>query len=136
MNPRRGWNLDMEESYLLEYSKSEAETWTQCRSRIYLRPVKVSASDTSSLPRYSECTKTRCFSILWFFRPGVKLGFDFPGVLSNQNYQHWSLNFDFNERNPMPRSLKNSFSVKGPNFPQQKLKMLGIKFCFNRKMRP
>ena len=33
-------------------------------------------------------------------------------------------------------SLKNSTSVKIPNFPQQKLKMPGIKFYFDRKMRP
>ena len=33
-------------------------------------------------------------------------------------------------------SRKNSSSVKIPNFLQQNLKMLGIKFCFDRKMRP
>ena len=33
-------------------------------------------------------------------------------------------------------SLKNSSSVKSPNFLYQKLKMPGIKFCFNRKMCP
>ena len=33
-------------------------------------------------------------------------------------------------------SLKNSTSVKIPNFLQQKLKMPEIKLCFNRKMRP
>ena len=33
-------------------------------------------------------------------------------------------------------SLKNSSSVRSPNFPHQKLKMLGIKFRFDRKMRP
>ena len=33
-------------------------------------------------------------------------------------------------------SLKNSSSEKNPNFPQQKLKMPGMKFCFDRKMRP
>ena len=48
-----------------------------------------------------------------------------------------SLNFDFDEDiNPMPGSLKNSSSMKIPNFPQQKLKMLGIEFCFDRKMQP
>ena len=34
----------------------------------------------------------------------------------------------------MPGSLKNSSSEKSPNFPHQKLKMPGIKFCFDRKM--
>ena len=33
-------------------------------------------------------------------------------------------------------SLKNFSSVKSPNFPQQKLKMPRIKFCFDKKMRP
>ena len=33
-------------------------------------------------------------------------------------------------------SLKNSFSVRSPNFPHKKLKMPGIEFCFDRKMRP
>ena len=33
-------------------------------------------------------------------------------------------------------SLKNSSSVKSPNFLQQKLKIPGIKFCFDRKMHP
>ena len=36
----------------------------------------------------------------------------------------------------MPGSLKNSSSVKSPYFPHKKLKMPGIKFCFDRKMRP
>ena len=36
----------------------------------------------------------------------------------------------------MPGSLKNSYSIKIPNFPHQKLKMLEIKFCFDRKMCP
>ena len=36
----------------------------------------------------------------------------------------------------MPGSLKNSSSVKSPNFLQQKLKMPGIKFRFDRKMSP
>ena len=33
-------------------------------------------------------------------------------------------------------SLKNSSSVESPNFRIEKLKMLGIEFCFDRKMRP
>ena len=36
----------------------------------------------------------------------------------------------------MMGSPKNSSSVRRPNFPHQKLKMLDIKFHFNRKMRP
>ena len=84
MNPGRGWNPDLEESYIPEYSESEDETFTKGTSGIYLRPVKVSAPDPSPILRYSESTKTISFSILGFFRPGVKLGFDFPGVSLNQ----------------------------------------------------
>ena len=77
------------------------------------------------------------FSILGFFKLGVKLGFEFPGVTPNQKYWPRSLNFDFDEeRNPMPGSLKNSSSIKNPNFPYQKLKIPGIKLCFDKKMRP
>ena len=36
----------------------------------------------------------------------------------------------------MSGSLKNYSYVKSPNFPQQKLKMPGIKFCFDKKMHP
>ena len=77
------------------------------------------------------------FSILGFFKPEVKLGFDFPGVSPNQKSRPRSLNFDLDEEsNHMPSPLKNSSSVESPNFPQQKLKMPKIKFCFNRKMHP
>ena len=30
MDPGRRWNPNLEESYLIEYSEYEAETWTQC----------------------------------------------------------------------------------------------------------
>ena len=77
------------------------------------------------------------FSILGFFRPGVKLGIDFPGVSLNQKPRTWYLNFDFDEEiNPMLGSLKNSSSVKSPNFPHQKLKMPGINLRFDKKMHP
>ena len=33
-------------------------------------------------------------------------------------------------------SLKNYSSARIPNFPHRKLKMLGIEFCFDRKMHP
>ena len=36
----------------------------------------------------------------------------------------------------MSGSLKNSSFVKSSNFPQQKLKMPGIKIWFNKKMHP
>ena len=116
MNPERGWNPNLEESYLLGYSKYEDEIWTNCKSGFYIWPLKFSAHDPFSIPIYSECTKTTRFSIVGFFRLGVKLGFDFPHVLPNQNYRPWSLKFDFDEeRNPTPGLLKNSSSVESPN---------------------
>ena len=77
------------------------------------------------------------FSILGFFQLRVKLGFDFLRVIPNQKSQTRSLKFDFDEeRNPMLGSLKNSSSVRSPNFPHRKLKMLKIEFLFDRKMYP
>ena len=127
----------MEESYLSEYREYEAETWTHCTLGIHIQPVKFLAPDPSPISRYSESTKTIGFSILGFFRPGVKLGFEFPRVSPNQKSRPRSLKFGFyEERNPIPCSLKNSSFVKIPNFPHQKLKMPGIKFCFDRKVHP
>ena len=106
-------------------------------SEFYLRSMKHLAPNISSMQRYRKCTKTTSFIILGFSRPRVKLWFDFPGVLLNQKYQPWSLNFDFYEdRNPILGSLKNSSLVKSPNLLQHKLKMPEIKLCFDRKMRP
>ena len=63
------------------------------------------------------------FSILGFFQLRVKLGFDFPRVSPNQKSQPGSLKFDFDEEiNPMLGSLRNSSSVKIPNFAHQKRK--------------
>ena len=60
------------------------------------------------------------FSILGFFQLGIKLGFEFLVVSTNQKYQPTSLKFDLDEeRNPMLGSLKNSSSVRSPNFPHQ-----------------
>ena len=49
MNPRKGWNPDLKESYLPKYSESEAENFTHGTSGIYLRPVKVSAPEPSPI---------------------------------------------------------------------------------------
>ena len=96
MNPGRGWNPELEESYIPEYSESEAETFRQGTSRIYLWSIKVLVVDLSPILRYNECTKNE----------------------PNQNFRSWSLNFDFEEEiNPKLGSLKNSSSVKIPNFP-------------------
>ena len=66
MNPGRGWNPDLEESYLPEYSESEVELVTQCSEQMFLFPVKISASEPSPISRYSESTKTTSSSILGF----------------------------------------------------------------------
>ena len=66
MNPGRDWNPNLKESYILEYRESEAKTFTQSTSGIYLRPVKILAPDPSPIVRYTECTKTTSFSILGF----------------------------------------------------------------------
>ena len=84
MNLARGWNPDLEESYLLEYSEPEVEIFTHGTFGSYLWHIKISAPGPSSISQYSKCTKTTSFSILGFFRPRVKLGFDFPIVLPNQ----------------------------------------------------
>ena len=70
MNPGRGWNPEMEESYLLEYRESEAGTFTQGSSGIYLHPVKLSTRDPSPILRYSKCTKMTSFSLLGFSGSG------------------------------------------------------------------
>ena len=102
INRGRGWNPDLEESYLPEYSESKAEMYIQCSQRTFLWSVKISSSENFPISRYNKCTKTTSFSILGFFRSEVKLGFDFLGVLPNQKTRPWSLNFDFEEeRNPM-----------------------------------
>ena len=49
MNLGRGWNPDLEESYLPEYSESEAENVTKITSGIYLWLVKVLAPDPSPI---------------------------------------------------------------------------------------
>ena len=97
MNPGRGWNPDLEETYLPEYRKYDDKCFTKGTSVFYLQVVKILAPDTSSILRYREFTKTTRFSILGFLRPRVKLGFDFPRVLLNQKIRPWSLNFDFDE---------------------------------------
>ena len=58
MNSGRGWNPNLEGSYLLEYSESEAEFWTQCSSRFYIRSLQFSALDPSPILGYSKYTKT------------------------------------------------------------------------------
>ena len=70
MNPGRGWNPDLEESYLPEYNKSKVEMYTQYSTRMFIWPIKSSASDLSPILRYSKCTKTTSFSILGFSGPG------------------------------------------------------------------
>ena len=64
---------------------SPKQSWS-FTSGIYLLTMKVSAPGPSLILQYSESTKNSCFSILGFFRPKVKLGFDFPRVLPSQDH--------------------------------------------------
>ena len=86
MNSGRGWNPNLEGSYLPEYSEYEAEFWTQCTSRVYIRPLHVLSHEPSPILGYSEFTKTQQFQYLGFFQLEVKLGFDFPKESPNQIY--------------------------------------------------
>ena len=94
--------------------------------------ILLQSRDMENLPKLIS------FSILGFFQLGVKLGFEFPEVVPNQKYRPRYLNFDFDEeRKPTYTGLtQNSSSARSPNFPHRKLKMLGIEFRFDRKMRP
>ena len=58
MNPRRGWNPNLEGSYILEYSESEAEFWTQNSSGFYIRSLKKFSLETSVILVYIKYTKT------------------------------------------------------------------------------
>ena len=66
MNLGRGWNPDLEESYLPEYSESEVETFTQGTSGIYICPINILGPEPYQISRYRKCTKTTSFSILGF----------------------------------------------------------------------
>ena len=56
--------------------------------------------------------------------------------LSSSQARSDTMLYFYEEINPMLVSLKNSSFVRIPNFLHQKLKMLRIEFCFNRKMHP
>ena len=58
MNTGRGWNPNLEGSYLPKYSESKAAFWTQCTSGFYLRPLQFLAPDLLSISGYIESTKT------------------------------------------------------------------------------
>ena len=70
INLGRGWNPDLEESYLPEYSESEADTFTHGTSKIYIQPVKDLDPEPSPISIYDECTKMTSFSLLGFSGPG------------------------------------------------------------------
>ena len=86
MNSRRGWNPNLEGSYIPEQRESKAEFWKKCKLGFYIRSLQFSTLDPSPISGYRECTKTYHFQYLGFFQIGVKLGFDFPGVSPNQKY--------------------------------------------------
>ena len=58
MNSGRGWNSNLEGSYLPEYSESEVKVLIQCTSRFYRRPMQFSAPKPSPISGYRKCTKT------------------------------------------------------------------------------
>ena len=58
MNSGRGWNPNLERTYLLEYSESEDKFWIQDSSGFYIQLLQFSASNTSPISEYSDCTKT------------------------------------------------------------------------------
>ena len=66
MNPGRGWNPELEESYLPEYSEYEAKNFKKCTLGINLHTVNILVPEHSPIFRYSESTKTTSFSILGF----------------------------------------------------------------------
>ena len=57
MNPGRGWNPNLEGSYLPEYSEYEAEFWKHYTSGNYIRARQFSAPDPSPILGYSDCTE-------------------------------------------------------------------------------
>ena len=66
MNPGRGWNPDLEESYLPEYREYEAETFTKFKTQIFIRLVKILESDLSPISLYRESSRITKFSPLGF----------------------------------------------------------------------
>ena len=61
MNPGRGYNPNLEGSYLPKYSEYEADVWTQDKYGFHLQDLKFSAPEPSQISRYRECTKTYQF---------------------------------------------------------------------------
>ena len=49
MNYGRGWNPNLEGSYLPEYGEYEAKFWIQCKSGFYLWPLQFSTPNTSPI---------------------------------------------------------------------------------------
>ena len=86
INSGRGQNPILEESYLLEYSESEAETFKQCSLGIYLRLVKVSAPEPYQISRYSESTKTTKFILLGFSGSGSNQGLTLSKFYPTKNF--------------------------------------------------
>ena len=61
-----GWNPKFEEPYLLNYSESEDETFTQCTVQISLWYVKFYSYDPSPILRYSENYRITKFNLIGF----------------------------------------------------------------------
>ena len=61
-----GWNLDLEESYLLKYNEYEAEIFTKCIAKVSIRLVKLSSSKPSPILHHSKISRITKFSLLGF----------------------------------------------------------------------
>ena len=66
MNSGRGWNPELEESYLPDYSESEAETFTHGTWGFHIFIFKVVSPNPSPVARYSESPNMTSFSLLGF----------------------------------------------------------------------
>ena len=58
MNYGRGWNPNLEGSYLPEYREFEAKVWIKCTSLCHLRSLQFATPEPSPISGYSKFTKT------------------------------------------------------------------------------
>ena len=126
MNFGKGWNPNLEVSYLQEYREYEAEFLDTVYIRIlYFSSEICSSWSFSNIGIYRKYQNLAVLVFRVFLAWGqtrVWISWSF----TQPKYWSRSLKFDFDEqRNPIPGSLKNSSSVRSPNFSHQKLKMLG-----------
>ena len=125
MNPGRRWNPNLKGSYLWDLVNMRLNFGHSVNQNFSFDICNLNLLVPCQSQYIYNVPKLTSFSILGFFQLGVKLGFEFLGVSTNQ--KNWSrfLNFDFDEeKNPMSGSLKNYSSIESPNFPHQNWKFL------------